>query len=485
MSERWIWAGLLLATCTAALALLRRQSPLSLPVLAVGMTAVIGSFYPLLSLFIEPRSWRNLGDLNEVVIQRAQVDYLAFAAGLLLAIGAAGLVLPRALAPEPAPKPVPVRVRFRDGLVVWSLLAVGGLLYSIYVQRIGYGTLTSTHDFAEKYLASRGQGVFLLGLNLMIAACLWAEAGEVSRRTRLILRLVGCGIIIWATLFIAVRTYAAALVLGYVHVLCVRCRFELRQVRPGLVLALLAAYVGLEGYAIVRSTWNSTGDLGRALELAADVGQEQALGTVLGGSELSHPFITTAEVARFEEPGALRGESYLDALLAFVPQALWSERPSTLAERFVAEYYPLVDERGGGAAFSFVAEAWWNLGPVLGPLLAGLALGAALMGLRSRASLHPHGAAVRLTPYLLYLVLLFHRNQASSLFKASMSIVLPALAVYLAGDLVWSALQRRRTHRSAGSFATKTVRHASCRVDHRTAALPNAGPGAPAQQLQS
>jgi len=168
MSERWIWAGLLLATCTAALALLRRQSPLSLPVLAVGMTAVIGSFYPLLSLFIEPRSWRNLGDLNEVVIQRAQVDYLAFAAGLLLAIGAAGLVLPRALAPEPAPKPVPVRVRFRDGLVVWSLLAVGGLLYSIYVQRIGYGTLTSTHDFAEKYLASRGQGVFLLGLNLMI-----------------------------------------------------------------------------------------------------------------------------------------------------------------------------------------------------------------------------------------------------------------------------------------------------------------------------
>jgi hypothetical protein len=377
------------------------------------------------------------------------VDYLAFAVGLLFATVAAGVLAPRALAPEPPPTPATLRARFRDGLVVWGLLVTGGLLYSIYVSRVGLATLTSTHDFAEKYLASRGLGVFLLGLHLMIAACLWAEAGEVSRRTRLVLRGVGLGIIVWATLFIAVRTYAAAIVLGYAHVACTRGRLRLSQVRPSLVLALLGVYVGLEGYGILRSTWTATGDLGRAIELAAEVGQEEALGSVLGSSELSHPFITTAEVARFEEAGALGGESYLDALLAFVPRFVWSERPETLAERFVAEYYPLVDERGGGAAFTFVGEAWWNFGHILGPLLAGLGLGGALLALRARAVRLPHGAVVRLTPYLLYLVLLFHRNQASALFKASMSVVLPALALWLLGDLLWSALLDRRPLRPA------------------------------------
>jgi hypothetical protein len=475
VSERWLWATLLVAACIGVLALLRRRSPLSLPVLAIGMTAVVGTFYPLASLFIEPRSWRNLGDLTEEVLLDAQVDYLAFAVGMLLAVLVAGALRPRLLAAETPPPPATARVRFRDEFVVGGLLAAGTLLYAIYVQRVGLATLTSTHDFAEKYLASRGLGVFLLGLNLMIAACLWAEAGEVSRRTRVVLRAVGLGILAWATLFIAVRAYAAALVLGYAHVLCARRRVRLDQVRPSLVLMLVAAYLGLEGYAILRSTWTVTGDLGRALELAADVGQQDALGSVVGGSELSHPFITTAEVARFEEAGALGGESYLEALLCFVPSFLWPDRPETLAQRFVAEYYPLLDERGGGSAFTFVGEAWWNFGHVTGPLLAGLVLAGLLLLVGAGALRAPHGPVTRLSPYLVYLVLLFHRSQLSALFKSSMSVVLPALALWVLAELLRGVLVERRS--LAPTRALAALPRPAIASGPRLATRPGTAPG--------
>ncbi len=453
MNERLFWAAALFAVAGLALLLLRRQSPLSIPVLAVGITAVVGVFYPLASLVVEPRSWRNLSDLSEEALLGTQVDYLAFAVGLTLAVFLAGALRPRGLAAQSSAPEASRRIAFRDAFTTWALLLVGAALYSEYVRRVGYATLSSTHDFAEKYYASRGLGTLLLGLNLMIAACLWAEAGAVGRGTRLALRAVGGAILFWAIAIIAVRTYAAALVLGYVFVFCERRCIQLRRVRVGVLVLMFAAYLGLEGYAILRSTWTRTGDLGAAISMAAKVGKDDALGSVIGGSELSHPFLTAAEIQQFEEPGALRGASYVEAVQVFVPLFLWPDRPTTLAQRYVAEYYPALDARGGGSAFSFVAEAWWNFGHVFGPLLAGALLGALLMLLHERARRRPHGIVQRLVPYLVFIVLLFHRSQLSASFKLAMGVVLPAVALALLAEALWLGLvapkQRQRSSRTA------------------------------------
>lgn len=454
MNERLLWAAALCAVASFTLVLLRRQSPLSAPVLAVGITAVVGVFYPLASLVIEPRSWRNLGDLSEEALLGTQVDYLAFASGLALAVLLAGALWPRSLAePRPAPESSR-RIQFRDTFTTWALLILGALLYGEYVRRVGYATLSSTQDFAEKYFASRGLGTLLIGLNIMIAACLWAEAGAVGKGTRTALRVVGAAILFWAIAVIAVRTYAAALVLGYVFVFCDKRLIQLRRVRIGVLVMMLAAYLGMEGYAIMRSTWSTTGDLGMAVRMAAQVDKGRALGSVIGGSELSHPFLTAVEIEQFEEPGELGGESYVDALLAFVPLFLWPDRPSTLAQRYVAEYYPALDERGGGSAFSFVAEAWWNFGHVLGPLFAGTLLGALFMLLHWRSRKSPHGLVQRLLPYMIFIVVLFHRSQLSASFKLAMSVVLPAVGLALLAETLWIGLiAPKRVGRASRSIA--------------------------------
>lgn|GEM_PF-2127716 len=443
MSERLSLALLLVGVGLVAVALLRRHSPLGPLTLAMGMTVACGVFYPVATIWIEPFSWRRVHDLAEASILGTQADYLAFGVGLLTAIGLSTLIWRRALASPVDPPPPTRRQVFRDCVVSLGLVLVGGLLYAQFVREVGLATLTASHDFASKYLAARGLGIQLIGLKLMIAGCLWGEAGEVPRRLRRFLRCLALAIAAWSILFIAVRTYAVALGLGYVMIFARDRHVELRQLKPGLLVALLLAYAGSEAYALLRSSWNATGNLGSAVQMAMRTNGDQALGALVGGSELSHPFLTLAEVREHEESGVLAGQSYVDAVLAFVPLVIWDERPQTLAQIYVQKYYPAIDERGGGTAFSFVAEAWWNFGRLFGPWFVGTAIGLFLLTLHQRSRLHPHGFANRFLPYLTYILILMHRNQASSLFKQVMAIALPCIGLALAAEVLWRSFLAR------------------------------------------
>jgi len=441
---------------------LRRQSPLSLPALAVGTTILVASFYPFATLFIEPRSWRNLKDLSEEAHLTSLQNYVAFTAGLVFAIVALGLLWPRSLRTPDVPPTAARRVRFRDAFVSGGCLVFGAGLYLEYIRRVGLSTLMSTHDFAEKYLASEGMGALLIGLNVMILACLWAEAGQVGKLTRWVFRAVAAGIVVWALFFIAVRTYAVAIALGYVAVYCRDRRFRVQDVRLRLVALMLLGLLTMEGFAILRSSWNSTGDLGSAVELASRSDTDVLLGGVVGGSEFSHPYLTMAEVAQFEEPGALWGSSYVDAVLAFVPLALWPDRPETLAQGFVREYYPSMADRGGGSAFSFVGEAWLNFGNIVGPLLAGIALGLFAVICQGRSLRIPHGWTARVLPYMGFLVLIFHRSQLQATFKQAVSVFLPAVGLALAAEVLWRVFllprrEREGPRRSVQPLAPRRV----------------------------
>lgn len=434
MSGRWLVAAALLALVALGLWRLRECSPLHPLSLALAATGTIGVFFPLVTTAVAPVTWRNVLDPPEAVVLGAEVQFLAFAAGLVLAAFGAAAREPRPREDEHGS----ARTRFRDRFVACSLLGVGALLYLLYVRRLGIAVLADREDPAAKYLASSGLGTLALGLDLMILAVLWAEGGRVGRGMRTAFRLVALAIGAWAIGVLSVRTYAMALGLGFAHLFCRRRGMRLAGTPPALVLALVAGYLGVEGYSIVRGLWRD--GLLEALQLVqAQAGSASFLGKWVGGSELAHPFVTTLEVMRDEEAGALGGESYGDALAILMPLALAPDRPQSLAQSFAAEYYPEVAARGGGTAFSLVGEAWWNLGS-LGPLLVGWLVGSLLAGLADRSARRPDGAAARLLPWVSYAVVLMHRGCASSLLKQALPLVLACLVACAAARLLWGAL---------------------------------------------
>jgi hypothetical protein len=199
-------------------------------------------------------------------------------------------------------------------------------------------------------------------------------------------------------------------------------------------------YLALESFALFRGTYR--GDLGNAFAVMHSQG-ERAIASAIGGSELSHPFVTAGEVLRAREGAELHGSSLVDGVLACLPHGLWPERPLLLSEQFVRSNYADLAARGGGAAFSLVAEGWLDFGSIVGPLLFGLACGALLSGVERRRARVPHGLVARLTPYFAFYVAMQHRNEFGTLFKTVFTMALVVVPLWLIADAVTAAFQKR------------------------------------------
>jgi hypothetical protein len=328
----------------------------------------------------------------------------------------------------------------RDFACAWGLLLAGGVLYAFYIERVGMESLTSHVDYADKYLRSIGLGPLIFGLSMVIAGCLWAEDADLATSDKWPFRIVGAAIVIWAFAFISTRTYALFLLLGYGAIVCRRRRIELRRVHPGLIVALIVTYGCLESFSLLRGLYRD--DFEQAVNELASQG-ETAIACVVGGSELSHPFITASEVMYDRVPGELAGESVPNAVRALMPLALDPDRPLTLAESFARANYAELANRGGGTAFSIVAEAWLDFGSLIGPFLIGAVFGGLLVWLERRAQTRPDGMLARLVPYLLFYVAVHHRNEIATLLKQFVMILIAVLPMWVAADAVRISLTRR------------------------------------------
>lgn len=444
-NERWLWAMLLWAVAGLGCFACRRRSPVFLPTLAFVGTALNGSFYAIATLFVEPSSWRNLAHMSDEMFVATQKEYLAFALGL-----AAAAWIATNFGPRRAERAVRLRtdesqqLTARDFVISCALVLVGGALYAIYVKSVGMSALSNREDYAEKYLLGQGLGPLQLGLWMAIAGCLWAEASPLARAEKQVFRAVALAIAAWSLAVISVRTNLAILALGYLVITCRARGWELRRVRPALVVVLAALYLLLETFSLFRSTYR--GDVGEALWLIQARGAE-SLSAAVGGSELSHPFITASEVFAAREPAELAGKSLVDGVLAFVPRGLYPDRPPMLAEQFVRTNYMDLASRGGGAAFSLVAEGWLNFGSLIGPWLFGCAMGLLLFWVERRCELVPHGLVARLAPYFAFYVAVQHRNEFASLAKQVFilgGVVTPfwLLGLAVAGVLTGRTLMR-------------------------------------------
>ena len=442
LSVMWVLAAWALYLC-------RKQSPLHALVIAIATTALIGGFYPVLSLVIPPATWRHVSHLSHELTLSVQVQFACWMLGL---VAAAHFVTHRgwlAANDGAAERESDASARGRDFVIAWGLVCSGAVLYALYVQKVGLHALMSRHDYAEKYLLSTGLGPLQFGLSMVIAGCLWAAASRLSRRDKLPFVLVGAATIVWSIAFISVRTYAALILLGYAAIWCRRNSFQIRKLHPGLVVALLCAYVGLESFSLFRGVYRN--DFDEALRTLSAQG-EAAFASVVGGSELTHPFVTAAEVMHDHEAGELAGSSVIDALRALVPVSIDADRPLSLSEKFAHSNYAAFASRGGGTAFSFVAEAWLDFGAFLGPFAFGAVFGFVLLWIERRSLSHPDGVLARISPYLLFYVAVHHRNELATLSKQTLMLALAVVPLWIAAEAMRGSIGRRRRtlERSAG-----------------------------------
>jgi hypothetical protein len=443
-AQRLILAALLWLVCGLGVVLLRRRSPLHPMLLALVTTALIGSFYPVLSIWIETRSWRHAIDAGEELIVAVQLEFLIYAAALVGAFlffrGRAGQSTETREQFVPPPEDY---LRHRERLVPFGLVASGLTLYAMYVAQVGLASLSDRENFALKYQLSEGLGPLVLGLHLAIVGCFWAEASPfVGRLARRLYRLIAFAIVAWSVAVIAQRTNAVIVALGYAAIWCNRRDFELRKVRPALVIGLLTLYASVEAFSIVRSTWKDGFDQSLAALSALSDAQDSALGTLVGGSELSHPVFTSLELMQMETAGALGGSSYIAAPATLIPKSLAPNRPNSLALDFVAENYPALAERGGGAAFSHLAEAWWNFGAFFGAALLGIVAGLVHAAWDRANARRPWSSIAMLTPYYTSHVVILHRYELATLLKQTISVALPTLCVLAAAHLIWTGTGR-------------------------------------------
>lgn len=423
-----------LATVFAGLYVLRRQSLVNPLAIALVVTGAMGVYFPLGSMIVEPITWRNIYDIPHGVFLSTQADYLCFALGLSLA---AIFAVNTGLLPSSASRVSGVGIMSRDTMVTLGLLTVGTALYVKFVMLVGFVALTNHENYAEKHLASQGMGPLKLGLEWMIVACLWAEAGLVKKWLKHLCRAIAVGIVCWSVGFISSRSYVLMLFVGYAVIICQRGGYRLKSIKPSLIAGVLFAYLSLEFFVLYRGAYS--GGFFATLQTLADFGVWQDhIGVVVGGSEFSHPFITCMEIEFLEDPGGLAGQSYLETPLVCVPLSFFPNRPMTLAEAFVSDQYANLSDRGGGTAFSLVAEAWWNLGAFWGPLAVGAVSGWCLVLAERQRLRRPHGLVARLLPALALLLITAHRNTLAIVFKHSLMISLPAVGLFVAISILLS-----------------------------------------------
>lgn len=446
--ERIALLGLGIAATAVTYFCLRRRSPLHLLVLLATFTLFVGHFFPIATLFVEPSSWRNVVQAPDRDILAVQWEYVAFAIGLC----AAALVAFALGATSDERSATATHTPSRsDTLVATTLVLGGAVLYALFVRQVGLDALSSRDDYAEKYLKSVGLGPLASGINVMIAGVLWAEAGAMDARAKRVFRAVGLAIAAWTLLVISVRTNFVILALGYSWIYCMRRDVTIARVRPAIVALALCGWFGLELVSLWRGAVKEAG-FDRATELIVR-NVDANLSAVVGGSEFSHPFLTTLEVRTHEREGELGGASYWNALPALAPLSLVPDRPEALAQTFANQNYAEFAESGGGTAFSLVAEAWWNFGTTGGALLIGFLCGATLLALEAAARRTPSGALFRVVPYFTFLCVTAHRGESAVLLKQVVVIAMPIVIVIAVVDLLQPAVQGRMTRRAATGSA--------------------------------
>jgi oligosaccharide repeat unit polymerase len=167
----------------------------------------------------------------------------------------------------------------------------------------------------------------MIGVNVY---CLVLQVLIKARQPPRWLRVLFLGGLVLQSIFLALSGGRSILLLFLISLLIVRVK---RITRAGFlgILALAAAFVAASGY-IIYERYRAQG---------ASAQFEMSAASIVEASYTGLPFIDHIALSKIyaERRGNDYGEVYLNALVAFVPRAVWPEKPIQLSRRVREEFF--------------------------------------------------------------------------------------------------------------------------------------------------
>ena len=425
--------SILITICYISFLFIARNKKLNdLSLILITSIFIVSIFFPVLSYFYEPITWRNLSGYTLKNVEYVQMQYLSFIIGAILFYLTWGYKIDKFCNVES------VNINnYRNALLVDKssylsvvLILIGSLLYIFYVQSIGIDTLINSKFMTDKYKSSIGKGFLNLGLNFVILGVLISESIRYGSNLKKIARILAFFVIVWALFFIQVRTYVAILIFGYLYIYIDRCEIKVSQLKIKYILGLIFIVILFELFSLLRSVISSDNSLDfENIFKFAISNIEIGISSIVGGSDISHPFITFMEISRHEQSGWMMGQGFVDGVMSILPSFVWDDKPQTMAQWFAAKYYSSFSGQGGGTGSTLVGEIWLNFGGFIAPLVAGFLISLFLFWVQLKGKLRSQGLIALSIPYFTFPLLFVERVGLVATFKHFIYIFVPLVLI--------------------------------------------------------
>jgi hypothetical protein len=285
-----------------------------------------------------------------------------------------------------------------------------------------------------RFVALGGLGPIIVLLHIgAVAALVWIAAAPKDART---VWFWGVVAVVAASIFVVNGSRGQALM----AIAALAVAWALRVRRLPWRLFLLATPIALVGFGvltIVRTAhWEGipasqalrNADIGAALQAAREETAQRdwnngAVPVIVEGADKSG--------------GWLWGQTYVAALLAPLPRAIWESKPRGAGSLY-AQYFFNEEETGTSIPIGPVAEAYWNFG-ILGVAVVFFVFGVAMKKVRIWAFAPAAGSPFRLALYTIFLTTFSPTTNALVIFEQQAGLL---LILYLGWKVLSGGIHR-------------------------------------------
>jgi hypothetical protein len=242
------------------------------------------------------------------------------------------------------------------------MLLLGFVIYFPYITAAA--SSLSSSNLAEKYSATAGLGFFSFGFEILVGAVIFLMLSTKSKILRNILIVIWCILVIFALLVLKARYEFIMLAGGLWFIQCCKNNTRIRDVNIlYLFLAVILIFI-LEVFSIMRNFD------GANLVGLKDIFWDRTstiFGSLIGGSELVHPFITASEIVSSQQSNTPHEYTRLGLITNLLPSFLQLQDGFlNEAQIFSRDNYPDLYLRGGGTGFSLIGSAYIYFGGSIG-----------------------------------------------------------------------------------------------------------------------
>lgn len=322
-------------------------------------------------------------------------------------------------------------------LLVSMLFSV--VLYLIYLSKLGGISAYLSADRMDIYKNNQGLGIY--GVGILILKTVWViilskfmmnyySEGSNNKITNIklwifiLINILGFVGFAMFNLVIGDRRVLLGLILGLLGILYLYKYISNRTI----IIFSLILLVFFQVFSKLRHLSNNPAEMVKFAQKEWTIEWLDLSNGESGG----HYVVFNDILNNKHEINTLYGMSYIKSPLIIVPKFIYPNRYEGLSKWFVKKFYPGTAKKGGGFAFSIVAEAYMNFG-FWGTLFVGFIFGVISAKIWF-ITMFKYKTALSYSIYMLLVlfIITMPRGDFSSLIKESfISIFLPIMVIFI------------------------------------------------------